>query len=937
MRETFHLIVMRCCLGGLFVLSAALVLSVFIPWLARKTTVAFRQWCRLGLVGMLLSGLFTTGMVLYGSIKAGGTNAAPSRTQRRLSPAAPQMERAENWYRRGAWDDGRILSFADGWCFPHGTNHYGELELRAQGLLYATEKSEDPIVSLTTPLALAPYETEVRCGHTADNAYRIEWHDAHPNRASNQTADASIVLHRNGDIKITENGVTTNIVRELPFAHDGYGQDESWVRSNLARLQELSPSLTNAEQILSVGYTAWAEDQVGIGLTNGLYLFTASFPEDPPETTQLYIGDYTVAVTNAGTYTFVLGKGTDYEFGTWPHIENVDYYLQDDLSESAELITPYWWGEGAPGEWTLDGGWSWLYTPSVYNENYYPGYCCMMPTLQGAPDVSHLGATDFPMTFEANLVDHPRPERVSYHWSSPDECLEIRNPTARTTEVSARSVPGYDRLQLSVTTDVGGRTLSSSLGATYGTNDYPGVAIKLTVPKVIFVNDDFRGTRYYPVACSVYSPVDTNVVVTLRHEGETLAMFSPSGNHAGTYEMNRPRSLSLSAGGEHPVDSFDFMCMETGRGTFVAEVRTVDGTLVNVVAQGYNCIEPIQRLVTDEKGPDGRLVNPSRLVYGTNAYFKVGVKGDYPGSDVNWSCSGPVMLSATNGFMVAATPTATNGIVTLEAKFGNDARHHPRFVLPIVRPRNYELQLVYVKNQEGRTPKGVSSLNRKLKVANDIFSQVGISFSFADTPIALTNAQYAVLREREHVASENGKTPRPKLSQQAESLFALASSPGRLRIFVVHKIIDSEGPAFSSQWYKALVVTEQGSDIVLAHELGHLLGLLDIYTVKEMDVGEYPIPEYSSHPYDEMFMDRSRDWGEEAGRLFYGDSDSCSSIIEKLLMYGHDRMVADDRVVHLRDIPSGAVEGFHKQSNAPDDVLYVDVGASTIEWKESGK
>ena len=151
--------------------------------------------------------------------------------------------------------------------------------------------------------------------------------------------------------------MTTNIVRELPFVHDGFGQDEDWVRSNLARLQELSPSLTNAEQILSVGYPTWAEDQVGIGLTNGLYLFTASFPEDPSETTQLYIGDYTVAVTNAGTYTFVLGKGTDYEFGTWPHIENVDYYLQDDLGESAELITPYWWGEGAPGEWTLDGGW----------------------------------------------------------------------------------------------------------------------------------------------------------------------------------------------------------------------------------------------------------------------------------------------------------------------------------------------------------------------------------------------------------------------------------------------------------------------------------------------------------------------------------------------------------------------------------------------------
>ena len=87
--------------------------------------------------------------------------------------------------------------------------------------------------------------------------------------------------------------------RELPFPHAGFGQDAEWVTANF----------TNATEILAVGYPQWVDAQVGEGLTNGLYKFTATIPGDPPETVQLVVGDLSVAVTNAGEYVFLLEKG----------------------------------------------------------------------------------------------------------------------------------------------------------------------------------------------------------------------------------------------------------------------------------------------------------------------------------------------------------------------------------------------------------------------------------------------------------------------------------------------------------------------------------------------------------------------------------------------------------------------------------------------------
>ena len=74
--------------------------------------------------------------------------------------------------------------------------HFPFSILHLQGAIYASMKDPSPIVELSTKLSVAPQATEVLWGRTTNNTYRIEWHNGHPDRNANQTADASIELWR---------------------------------------------------------------------------------------------------------------------------------------------------------------------------------------------------------------------------------------------------------------------------------------------------------------------------------------------------------------------------------------------------------------------------------------------------------------------------------------------------------------------------------------------------------------------------------------------------------------------------------------------------------------------------------------------------------------------------------------------------------------------
>ena len=247
------------------------------------------------------------------------------------------------------------------------------------------------------------------------NSYVFAWTNAVIGRvsreavASAETIDASIELFRNGDIAITTNGVTELRPRELPFPRDGYGQDDEWVAANF----------TNATEILAVGYPQWVDAQVGEGLTNGLYKLTVTVPYDPPETTLLTVGDLSVAVTNAGAYVFLLGKGVRYDLSSSSDCAmDFVYTAVDDMDGTLRLgvPTPRLLGDGVEdGVWSHASGGLGLFAPF--------GHVVWNPTLTVSPNRWYPSRANAARSFTAELTDIPGFVLPLYVWSSDDESI----------------------------------------------------------------------------------------------------------------------------------------------------------------------------------------------------------------------------------------------------------------------------------------------------------------------------------------------------------------------------------------------------------------------------------------------------------------------------------------------------------------------------------
>ena len=434
------------------------------------------------------------------------TNSVPviAATSPRASATMPF--RAEKWNVRGAWNDSFRYAFDDGWEFPFGTGRLDRVEVCSQGRVIPRYGSTDVIASVGVPLEIVNPTTSFGCGSTDRNSYILSWTNAvvgrvlHENVASAVTIDASIELFRNGDVGITTNGVTELIPRVLPFPRDGFGQDEEWIAANF----------TNATEILAVGYPQWVDAQVGENLTNGLYKFTVTVPDVPPETIQLVVGDYSVAVSNSGDYVFLLEKGIDYQYGTVPFMSNVTCSAVDDVPQMRGGRSMQDGERSA--RWTVDGGGYGINQQT----NSTLGLVWWMPLFFGSPDVPHLGPDDNPMTFTANFADCRVEPAASYSWTASDG-LAVASPNAKATQISADTMPRWTQASVSVTATIGGHTLRSDLyGFSYGVNDTPQVRLSLNVPNAILLNSNaVDAAKVVFAGWAFSSDVPTSGVVTV--------------------------------------------------------------------------------------------------------------------------------------------------------------------------------------------------------------------------------------------------------------------------------------------------------------------------------------------------------------------------------------------------------------------------------------
>ena len=260
-------------------------------------------------------------------------------------------------------------------------------------------------------------------------------------------------------------------------------------------------------------------------------MLIATFDEAPSVPTQLRVGDFVVSVTNAGFYAFLLEKGVDYYFDTYPRANDVIYSTRDDLaappmttSLETELV-------GMPGVWTRDGGEKELTAPSGSDR----GHTLQMPTLTATPDIAHLGSDDFPATFEAVMNDFYRTNDVAYNWACSDLNLQIVSPNSRTTLVHASALPDWTSGTFRVTASVGSRTLQARLEVGYGTDEASNVLFRISFPQVTFINDTLNAERIYPLDVTLLSDVPTNGTIRISHAGQDQVIISDTPDFRKTF------------------------------------------------------------------------------------------------------------------------------------------------------------------------------------------------------------------------------------------------------------------------------------------------------------------------------------------------------------------------------------------------------------------
>ena len=950
MKELFQSVVMRLALCGLavslalFALRSRMVRDTFARLLSvwRSLTVLGRvAVCSFLLIGVLIgsdktNGVFRTGFTgLTGFVGVGNLVNLVNPVQNNIpvQTTPPQQRFAEkkaaNWNVRGAWKDSFRLPFEDGWVFPHGTNHLFGAEVVSYGEVWATPFG-DAVASLGVPVEIVPGLSSFGYEHTPSNSYRFVWTDAAINRDTNNLVTASIELFRNGGVCVTTNGVAAHLPRELPFEHHGFGQDDEWVAANF----------TNATEILAVGYPQWVDAQVGTGLTNGLYKLTVSVADDPPETTQISVGGYSIAVTNAGEYVFLLEKGGEYRLDFFPPGTNIAVSAVDDIqtARSAPMLrSAYSWGDGV---WSVDVG--------EFTCDYAPGApsarCWWLPSLFGTPDVTHLGPSDDHETFFAAIFDCVHPENAAFEWNV-CEGLVAESPHEQTTVVTAVDIPSWRRVWMSVTAMFGSAgSLTSSLDFSVGTNSVPMSGISVSVPGMMFQNDDDDnndGIVDYEVVDfgsdpdSAENDVERGSVVfssdvftngTIRIElsdfpGEVYTNDCESALVPGSFDIPVQDETSRT------VDLyFNPLSWAPYQAPTVTAVWIPEGGEPQTSAVSFSVVKPVAETICSNTVVHSVFgtnhvytVNPCGVAVGDDAYFRVKVSPSaYPDTDIVWTnYDEHVCFVGGNTGRNVHVRGISPGHAELEVIIGGRTRQIPTFPLKVVEPQMFKITAWIVRDNIGNIARPESDVRAMIEPLNDIYRQVGVSFYLDSVIVTNIPAAYNLIYD----ADPNG-------GWDFDRLVDIGHGTGGIECYFVNDFIMSNGedPPLAANASKGLVMSASAGAITLAHEIGHAFGLSDVYVSAHEGQSGNSTPStlsvatnfisYACAPFDWNGGCHGRGGG---GSRYYQNSARMATIVPRLLMYG-----VHDGKDSKRDITIGAV----------DAVNYIGSGDSTVWYDE---
>ena len=483
----------------------------------------------------------------------------------------------------------------------------------------------------------------------------------------------------------------TRTPRTLPFAHDGYGQDAEWVTANF----------TNATEILAVGYPQWVDAQVGTDLTNGLYKLTVTVSEDPPETTQITVGDLSVAVTNAGEYVFLLGKGIRYPFSASADCAtNFIYTVEDDVPQTRLLGggPVLRTGPDDDGRWIVDD--DWVFLPPHYR------YCLYEPSLEVMPNRWEPSVFSPEKTFTAVLHDMPwfAPSPI-YQWTSCGGAdVAIASPDQPTTAMTCPFPASHGSdVDLRLTALVGAVPLQADFHCStesYNVGDYdiltpvngetPALVME-SYPSVVFFEKGQPNFETSDVACRYR--VASAGTFTLTLSGDACSVVDMENNTASSGYTWR---VEGACSGVRHFTAASTMKSSSPDGTAFAVTFTPD--------EGDNALSGAAGVVFVEWETETRATWPSdrrRKTIGVCEEVFVYLNPFLDGLSLSTSCPESFITEEPAADRWRYTAPAFQASDTV---FGRGCE--PLFVFSVLRPIGYEAKLVAVDTHSA--PKGVA-------------------------------------------------------------------------------------------------------------------------------------------------------------------------------------------------------------------------------------
>ena len=497
-----------------------------------------------------------------------------------------------SWTRRGAFRDWFTLAFPAGWTFPLGSNELDRVTVFADARIRPSLRAaEDEIAALGSPASAVPGVSEFWSATGSGGSQLLTWRDFFFGRGEGEQVSAQIELSPSGDFAVRSNSVERAYARIVPFDLDGDG---------LANDVDPEPCVYNGDYH---GQAAAAREsvlgQVGVGLENGWYFLSATFPEKPVRPTLVSVGTNRMVVVESGEYLFLLEKGIVHDIHVEPWRDDIVYEAYDDVLDAQNPAAPLlrsieWWTPGPGGGQWHDDSSVWSLSPG-YLDLCPSVYVAWWPGFKGSPDPVDLPSGEncvFAGVFTDCCVDVP----AQYEWQCYFWPIPIVSPNAKTTELLAPP-EALSNSVVSVTATVGGLEFRSYVG---GSDHLVSNGLVRSGYHVGAAPVVFRGGARRPLVAYShtddpdYAPLPTNGTLTLSFESGSDHVRLWSAEEGGT-EVSLPRSW--------PVAEFNgFTCYIEG----LSDSTNIEKTVFRLAYAGY--------AGSKEDSADTYVCNPPRIV-----------------------------------------------------------------------------------------------------------------------------------------------------------------------------------------------------------------------------------------------------------------------------------------------------------------------------------